>query len=95
MAFDPIVESIRGALKKLDASPQTVDPYLDLIDAYQNCADKEDEPELLEQAGFVIRDARLLNMNEEQKMRLEELAKRVEATLARIQAEKGSEGSGA
>jgi hypothetical protein len=84
VAFDPMVEAIRSALRTLDKDPKRPDPYLDLIDAYEKCAAKESEPELLEQAGFVIRDVKQLRMTEDQKRRLAELEERVAATLHRI-----------
>jgi hypothetical protein len=85
MVFDPLVEAIRSALKRLDASPSVVSNYLNLIEAYENCASKEAEPELLEQAGYVIRDVKKLAMTEEEKNRLAGLESRIAATLARIQ----------
>jgi hypothetical protein len=85
MVFDPLVEAIRSALRSVDASPSVASNYLNLIEAYENCASKEAEPELLEQAGFVIRDVKKLAMTEEEKSRLEQLEGRIAATLARIQ----------
>jgi hypothetical protein len=85
MVFDPLVEAIRSALKRLDASPSVVSNYLNLIEAYESCASKEAEPELLEQAGYVIRDVKKLAMTEEEKNRLAGLESRIAATLARIQ----------
>jgi len=84
MAFDPIVQAIRSALRAIDANPRAVPKYLDLIEAYENCADKEDEPELLDQAGFVIRDVKRLPLTEEEKRRLADVEARIAATLARL-----------
>jgi hypothetical protein len=85
MVFDPLVEAIRSALRSLDASPSVASNYLNLIEAYGNCASKEAEPELLEQASYVIRDVKKLAMTEEEKNRLAGLESRIAATLARIQ----------
>ncbi|HMC82280.1 MAG TPA: hypothetical protein VKL61_03530 [Candidatus Polarisedimenticolia bacterium] len=84
MAFDPKVEAIRSALRAVDKDSRAVQPYLNLIDAYEKCADQEDEPELLEQAGFVVRDVKLLPMTEDQKQLLRDLESRVARTLERI-----------
>ena len=84
MSFDPAVEAIRRALRAVDHDPRSVPAYLSLIDAYEKCADKEDEPELLEQAGFVIRDVRRLAMSEEQRRQLALLEARIAATRSRI-----------
>ncbi len=84
MAFDPMVEAIRSALRAIDREPRCVAAYLNLIEAYEKCADKEDEPELLEQAGFVVRDVKLLPMTDEQQILLSNLESRVAGTLARL-----------
>ncbi len=87
MAFDPMVEAIRSALRTVDKAPRSVQPYFDLIDAYEKCAAQEREAELLEQAAYVIRDVRMLPMDDQQKTRLAELEARVACTLARIKSE--------
>ena len=84
MVFDPRVEAIRSALRAIDKDPRSVPAYLELIDAYEKCANQEGEPELLDQASFVMRDARLLPMTDEQKLLLCDLESRVARTLARI-----------
>jgi hypothetical protein len=87
MGFDPMVEAIRSAIRAIDRDPRSVPAYLNLIDAYEKCAAQEAEPELLEQAGYVVRDVRMLPLDEEQKRRLSELEARVAATLGRIRPE--------
>jgi hypothetical protein len=84
VSFDPAVEAIRRALRAVDANPRSVPAYLALIDAYEKCADKEDEAELLEQAGFVIRDVRRLPLSEEQRREIDALEARVAFTAERI-----------
>ena len=84
MAFDPLVEAIRSALRALDANPRAAANYLALIEAYEKCADKESEPELLEQATFVIRDAKTLSMSEAERQLLATLEARVATTLFRL-----------
>ena len=84
MAFDPLVEAIRSALRALDANPRAAANYLALIEAYEKCAEKESEPELLEQATFVIRDAKKLSMSEAERQLLATLEARVAATLFRL-----------
>jgi hypothetical protein len=84
MAFDPLVEAIRSSLRALDANPRAARAYLNLIEAYENCAEKESEPELLDQAMFVIRDVKKLTLSEEEKHRLADLEGRVSATLSRL-----------
>ena len=88
MAFDPLVENIRSALRSLDAAPRNAAGYLTLIEAYAECADKESEPELLEQADYVVRDVKKLAMTPEEKDRLQGL----ETRLAEIQARIGAPG---
>ncbi len=83
MSFDPAVEAIRGALRALDADPRSVSACFTLIHAYLECADREEEPELLEQAGFVIRDVRKLPMTESQKQELALLEARRDLLRAR------------
>lgn len=84
MSFDPLVETIRRALRAVDHDPRSVPAYLSLIEAYERCADQEGEAELLEQAGFVIRDVRKLPMSDEQRQQLALLEARIEATRSRI-----------
>ena len=84
MTFDPLVEAIRKALRVLDANPRNARPYLDLIQAYLDCADKESEPELLEQAIFVIRDVKKLSLSDEETSRLTALESQVMQTLTRL-----------
>ncbi|MCI0568724.1 MAG: hypothetical protein L0Z52_11165 [Acidobacteria bacterium] len=84
MAFDPLVEAIRSSLRALDANPRAARAYLNLIEAYEDCAEKESEAELLDQAMFVIRDVKLLALSEEEKRRLADLEVRVTATLSRL-----------
>ena len=88
MSFEPVVEAIRSALRAVDKDPRAASAYLTLIDAYEKCADKEDEAELLEQAEYVIRDVRKLPMTEEERHQLAELEARVASTLARIRSVK-------
>jgi hypothetical protein len=84
LAFDPLVEAIRSSLRALDANPRAARAYLNLIEAYENCAEKESEAELLDQAMFVIRDVKKLSLSEEEKQRLADLENRVAATLFRL-----------
>jgi hypothetical protein len=86
MVFDPLVEAIRGALRALDADPRNASCYFILIEAYQECADKESEPELLEQAEYVIRDAKRLPLTAEEALRLAGLELRVSTSLQRLRA---------
>ena len=88
MAFDPLVENIRSALRAIDAAPRIAAGYLTLIEAYAECADKESEPELLDQADYVVRDVKKLAMTPEEKDRLQGL----ETRLAEIQARIGAPG---
>ena len=84
MAFDPLVEAIRSSLRAVDANPRAARAYLNLIEAYENCAEKESEAELLDQAMFVIRDVKKLSLTEEEKQRLVDLEGRIAATLSRL-----------
>ena len=88
MAFDPLVENIRSALRSVDAAPRNAAGYLILLEAYAECADKESEPELLEQAAYVVRDVKKLTMTAEEKDRLQGL----ESRLANLQARFGASG---
>jgi hypothetical protein len=89
VAFDPLVEAIRSALRAIDASPRTASNYLHLIDAYANCADKESEIELLEQAEYVIRDTKMLPLSEEEQDRLAKLESRIGTLFARLREPSG------
>jgi len=89
MVFDPLVEAIRGALRALDADPRNASRYFALIEAYEKCADKESEPELLEQAEYVIRDAKKLALTPEEARRLTGLELRVSTLLQRLRAGDG------
>ena len=84
MAFDPLVEAIRSSLRAVDANPRAARAYLNLIEAYENCAEKESEVELLDQAMFVIRDVKKLSLTDEEKIRLVDLEARIAATLSRL-----------
>ncbi len=88
MSFEPIVEAIRSALRAIDRDPKAVRNYLELIEAYERCADQEGEPELLEQAGYVVLDVKKLPLSEAEKRRLAELEERVAATWSRLRAAK-------
>ena len=84
MTFDPLVQAIRSSLRALDANPRAARAYLNLIEAYENCAEKESEPELLDQAMFVIQDVKKLSMTDEEKQRLAQLEARIAVTLSRL-----------
>ena len=84
MAFDPLVEAIRSSLRAVDANPRAARAYLNLIEAYENCAEKESEVELLDQAMFVIQDVKKLSMTDEEKQRLAQLEARIAVTLSRL-----------
>ena len=84
MTFDPLVQAIRSSLRALDANPRAARAYLNLIEAYENCAEKESEPELLDQAMFVIQDVKKLSMTDEEKLRLAQLEARIAVTLSRL-----------
>ena len=84
MTFDPLVQAIRSSLRALDANPRAARAYLNLIEAYENCAEKESEAELLDQAMFVIQDVKKLSMTDEEKLRLAQLEARIAVTLSRL-----------
>ena len=79
-----MVEAIRSALREVDRDPRRPAPYLDLIDAYLRGATQEGEPELLEQAGFVIRDVKRLPLEEADRRRLADLEAKVAACEAAL-----------
>jgi hypothetical protein len=84
VTFDPLVQAIRSSLRALDANPRAARAYLNLIEAYENCAEKESEAELLDQAMFVIQDVKKLSMTDEEKLRLADLERRIAVTLSRL-----------
>jgi len=86
MAFDPLVENIRSALRSIDAAPRVAAGYLILIEAYAECADKESEAELLEQADYVVRDVKKLSMTPDEQARLAALESRLASLQARLSA---------
>ncbi|MCI0657178.1 MAG: hypothetical protein L0170_08920 [Acidobacteria bacterium] len=84
MTFDPLVQAIRSSLRALDANPRAARAYLNLIEAYENCAEKESEAELLDQAMFVIQDVKKLSMTDAEKLRLAQLEARIAVTRSRL-----------
>ena len=86
-----MVEAIRSALREVDRDPRRPAPYLDLIDAYLRGAAQERELELLEQAGFVIRDVKRLPLEEDDRRRLADLEAKVAACAEALRVPRSAE----
>src|SRR5262245_33048446 len=83
------VEAIRSFLAAIQAAPRHPESYLALLDSYEAAADEYGDPELLEQATRVCRDARKLHLDEKQRALLDSTADRIEERLQEMKEDEG------
>src|SRR5262245_31752825 len=81
------VEAIRSFLAAVQADPRHVPSFIGLIESYQAAAEEYGDPDLLDQASRVCRDALALEIDAEQREFLESAAARLEARLKELRDE--------
>lgn len=75
------VGAIRAFLGAVQESPRDAEPYLGLIRSYEAAAEEYGDPELLEQASKVCRDALGLTLDEGERAWVVAAAGRIKAKL--------------
>ena len=83
------VEAIRSFIAAIQADTHHVDSYIQLIRTYEAAADEYGDPELLEQATKVCRDARKLKLDEKQRAMVDAAADRINEQLEELREENG------
>ena len=83
------VEAIRSFIAAIQADTHHVDSYIQLIRTYEAAAEEYGDPELLEQATKVCRDARKLKLDEKQRALVDAAADRINEQLDELRAEGG------
>ena len=78
------VEAIRSFIAAIHADTHHVDSYIQLIRTYEAAADEYGDPELLEQATKVCRDARKLKLDEKQRALVDAAADRINEQLEEL-----------
>jgi hypothetical protein len=84
------VEAIRSLISAIQADTHHIDSYLLLIKTYEAAADEYGDPELLEQASKVCRDARKLKLHEKQRAIVDAASDRIQDQLEELK-EEGAE----
>lgn len=84
------VEAIRSFIAAIQADTHHVDSYIQLIRTYEAAAEEYGDPELLEQATKVCRDARRLKLDEKQRALVDAAADRINDQLEEMR-EEGAE----
>jgi len=84
------VEAIRSFIAAIQADTHHVDSYIQLIRTYEAAAEEYGDPELLEQATKVCRDARKLKLDEKQRALVDAAADRINDQLEEMR-EEGAE----
>jgi hypothetical protein len=75
------VEAIRSFIAAIQADTHHVESYIQLIRTYEAAAEEYGDPELLEQATKVCRDARKLRLDEKQRALVDAAADRISDQL--------------
>src|SRR5213593_46647 len=83
------VEAIRSFLASIQDDAHHVASYLALIESYEVAAEEYGDPELLEQATKVCRDARKLRLDEKQRAIVDSAADRIQERLQELAEETG------
>lgn len=78
------VEAIRSFIAAIQADSHHVDAYLHLIRTYEAAAEEYGDPELLDQASKVCRDARKLKLDEKQRAVVDAAADRINDHLEEL-----------
>jgi len=81
------VEAIRSFIAAIQADTHHVDSYIQLIRTYEAAAEEYGDPELLEQATKVCRDARKLKLDEKQRALVDAAADRINDQLDELKEE--------
>src|SRR5688572_10303434 len=81
------VEAIRAFLASIQATPRHTESYLALLQSYEAAAEEYGDPELLEQASKVCRDARKLHLDEKQQAIVDAAEDRIEERLQELKTE--------
>jgi hypothetical protein len=84
------VAAIRSFIAAIQADTHHVDSYIQLIRTYEAAAEEYGDPELLEQATKVCRDARKLRLDEKQRALVDAAADRINDQLEELK-EEGAE----
>ena len=84
------VEAIRAFLEAVRAEPARAEIYAGLIRAYEGAADEYGDPELLEQATKVCRDALELALDPGQRVVFESASRRLKGRLEAAEGDSGS-----
>src|SRR5262245_63895710 len=71
------VEAIRSFIAAIQADTHHIESYIQLIRTYEAAAEEYGDPELLEQATKVCRDARKLKLDEKQRALVDAAADRI------------------
>jgi hypothetical protein len=75
------VEAIRSFIAAIQADTHHIESYIQLIRTYEAAAEEYGDPELLEQATKVCRDARKLRLDEKQRALVDAAADRISDQL--------------
>ena len=75
------IEAIRALLAAVKDDPHHVPSFISLIESYEGAAGEYGDPDLLDQASRVCRDAREMTLDDEQRQFLEAAAARIEGRL--------------
>ncbi len=78
------VEAIRGFLASIQADPHHAESYISLVRSYEAAAEEYGDPELLDQASKVCRDARKLHLDERQRAIVDEAADRIQERIEEL-----------
>ena len=88
---DPRNQLHRAFLAAVQENPRHVPSFIGLIEAYEAAADEYGDPDLLDQASRVCRDALDLTLEGEQSAFLEAASSRLAARLAEIRESSGDD----
>jgi hypothetical protein len=85
------IEAIRALLAAVQNDPRHVPSFISLIESYEAAAKEYGDPDLLDQAARVCRDALELTLDGEQSEFLEAAASRIETRLGELREETGAD----
>ena len=78
------VEAIRSFIASIQADTHHVGSYIELIRTYEAAAEEYGDPELLEQASKVCRDANKLNLDVKQRAFVDAATDRINDQLEKL-----------
>lgn len=76
------VGAIRSFLEAIKSDDTRIDTYIALIGAYEAAAEEYGDPELLDQASRVCRDARAMHLDAKQRAMVDAMSDRIAERLA-------------